>query len=110
MNLRTLLRSLVWAWGLCAGSLMAQTQRIEGHVLLSDSLHAASFASIYVPATGQGTVCDKEGHFLLEGRYYYGLGNIYGDTKRDYFAKSNLGAIIIKMSYLFDIAKTSKNK
>ena len=27
------------------------------------------------------------GHFLLEGRYYYGLGNIYGDTKRDYFGK-----------------------
>ena len=27
----------------------------------------------------------KVGHFLLEGRYYYGLGNIYGDSKRDYF-------------------------
>ncbi|MBP5344702.1 MAG: carboxypeptidase-like regulatory domain-containing protein [Bacteroidales bacterium] len=67
MNLRTLLRSLVWAWGLCAGTLMAQTQNIEGRVLLSDSLHAASYASVYVPSTGQGTVCDKEGHFLLEG-------------------------------------------
>ena len=52
----------------------------------------------------------RVGHFLLEGRYYYGLGNIYGDTKRDYFAKSNLGAIVIKMSYLFDLAKTFKNK
>lgn len=28
----------------------------------------------------------KVGRFTLEGRYYYGLGNIYGDSKRDYFA------------------------
>lgn len=48
----------------------------------------------------------KIGHFQLEGRYYYGLGNIYGDSKRDYFGKSNLGNIVIKMTYLFDILKT----
>lgn len=43
------------------------------------------------------------GHFLLEGRYYYGLGNIYGDSKRDYFARSNHSNIVIKLTYLFDI-------
>lgn len=43
------------------------------------------------------------GHFLLEGRYYYGLGNIYGSSKRDYFGKSNFGNIVIKAAYLFDI-------
>lgn len=43
------------------------------------------------------------GHFLLEGRYYYGLGNIYNSTKRDYFGKSNNGSIIIKLTYLFDL-------
>lgn len=32
----------------------------------------------------------KVGHLLLDARYYYGLGNLYGDTKRDYFARSNL--------------------
>lgn len=48
----------------------------------------------------------KVGHFLLEGRYYYGLGNIYGDSKRDYFSKSNYGNIVIKLTYLFDIIKT----
>ena len=52
----------------------------------------------------------RVGHFLLEARYYYGLGNIYGDTKRDYFSRSNMGAIVVKLSYLFDITKTSKNK
>ena len=52
----------------------------------------------------------KAGHFLLEGRYYYGLGNIYGNSKSDYFAKSNFGQIVIKMTYLFDIIKTKNDK
>ena len=46
------------------------------------------------------------GHFLLEGRYYYGLGNIYNSTKRDYFGTSNHNAITIKMTYLFDLKRT----
>ena len=46
------------------------------------------------------------GHVQLEGRYYYGLGNIYGDSKKDYFGKSNFGNIVIKMTYLFDSIKT----
>lgn len=50
----------------------------------------------------------KVGHFLVEARYYYGLGNIYGDSKRDYFGSSNFGNIIIKVAYLFDITKTKK--
>lgn len=50
----------------------------------------------------------RVGHFLLEGRYYYGLGNIYGDTKRDYFAKSNHSNIVVKLTYLFDIIRTRK--
>lgn len=44
------------------------------------------------------------GHFMLEGRYYYGLGNIYGNSKRDYFGASNNTQIVVKLSYLFDIA------
>lgn len=51
----------------------------------------------------------KVGHFLLEGRYYYGLGNIYGDSKRDYFGSSNFGTITVKLAYLFDIVRTRKN-
>lgn len=50
----------------------------------------------------------KVGHFILEGRYYYGLANIYGSSKRDYFGKSNFGNIVIKFTYLFDIVKTKK--
>jgi len=50
----------------------------------------------------------KIGHFQLEARYYYGLGNIYGDSKKDYFGKSNHSNIIIKLTYLFDIMRTKK--
>lgn len=52
----------------------------------------------------------KLGHFLLDGRYYYGLGNIYGNTKRDYFAISNLQTISVKLAYLFDIRKTHDDR
>ena len=52
----------------------------------------------------------KIGHFLLEARYYYGLGNIYGNSKRDYFAKSNLGNIVVKATYLFDVSRTKRHK
>lgn len=50
------------------------------------------------------------GHFLVEGRYYFGLANIYGNTKRDYFAKSNYQNIVIKATYLFDIVKSKNPK
>lgn len=43
------------------------------------------------------------GHFLLDARYYYGLGNIYGDSKRDFFGRSAFGNIVIKAGYLFDL-------
>ena len=51
----------------------------------------------------------KIGHILLDARYYFGLGNIYGNSKQDYFGKSNQQAIVIKMSYLFDIFKTKNS-
>ncbi len=47
-------------------------------------------------------------HFLLEGRYYYALSDIFNNSKKDPFGRSANGAIIAKISYLFDIMKTSK--
>lgn len=52
----------------------------------------------------------KAGHFILEARYYFGLGNIYGDSKKDYFGKSNFGNIVFKFTYLFDIVRTKHKK
>lgn len=61
----------------------------------------------YGIAAGLGTEWShpRVGHFQLEARYYYGLGNIYGSSKSDYFGKSNFGNIVVKASYLFDIIK-----
>ena len=49
------------------------------------------------------------GHFLFEARYYYGLGNIYGDSKRDFFGKSSHTNIIVKLTYLFDIVRNRRH-
>lgn len=56
-------------------------------------------------ALGAGIEADIKhvGRFNLEGRYYYGLGNIYGDSKRDFFGKSSHSTIYIRLSYLRDI-------
>ena len=47
----------------------------------------------------------KIGHFLLEGRYYMGLGDFYNNSKRDFFGRSAHTIIGIKTTYLFDLGK-----
>ncbi len=48
------------------------------------------------------------GHFDLEGRYYYGLGDIYNNSKADVFARSNHSTIIVKLAYLFSVKRKNK--
>lgn len=43
------------------------------------------------------------GRFQLEARYYYGLGNIYGDSKRDFFGQSSHGVVTIRAAYMMDL-------
>jgi len=50
------------------------------------------------------------GHFILGGRYCYGLGDLYDNSKKGYFARSANGTIEIKLTYLFDIIKTNLDK
>lgn len=53
-------------------------------------------------------VSTKTGHhFILEGRYYYGLSDIFGSTKKDPFSRSANSTIIAKVSYLFDVKRTN---
>ena len=61
-------------------------------------------------ALGVEFTAPKLGHFMVEGRYYFGLGNIYGNSKRDFFSKSNIQNIVIKASYLFDLVKSKNPK
>lgn len=52
-------------------------------------------------------VSTKSGHrFLLEGRYVFGLSDIYHNSKKDTFGRSANGAILAKFSYLFDVVRT----
>lgn len=50
----------------------------------------------------------KAGHFLIEGRYYYGLSDIYGNAKKDVFSRSNNGTIYAKLTYFIDVKKRGK--
>jgi hypothetical protein len=40
------------------------------------------------------------GNFVLEGRYYYGLSDIFGNTRGDVFQSSNNQVIALKLAYL----------
>lgn len=44
-------------------------------------------------------------HYMLEGRYTYGLSDLYGNSKKDVFSKSNNQGIVIKFTCLFDLKK-----
>ena len=81
------------------------------HVVVQDTM-AVENTIDYGIAVGAGIEYSNRhlGHFIIEGRYYYGLGNIYGATKRDYFARSNFGNIVVKFTYLFDIIRTKNSK
>lgn len=47
----------------------------------------------------------KAGNFLLEGRYYFGLGDFFNNSKKDYFERSAHTNISVRLSYLFDITR-----
>lgn len=48
------------------------------------------------------------GHFLLEARYYYGLGDVFDNSKKGDFARSAHQTISARFTYLFDIVKTKQ--
>ena len=87
------------------------TDKRASHVMAQDTM-AIENKFDYGIAAGLGLEFSNRhvGHFLLEGRYYYGLGNIYGNTKRDYFGRSNFGNIVVKFTYLFDVIRTKNSK
>ncbi len=80
------------------------------HVMAQDTM-AVENKFDYGIAVGAGLEYSNRhvGHFLIDARYYYGLGNMYGSTKRDYFGRSNFGNIVIKFTYLFDIIRTKNS-
>lgn len=49
------------------------------------------------------------GHFLLHGRYYYGLGDVFDNSKRGDFGRSANQTIVVKLTYLFDLVRTKND-
>lgn len=43
----------------------------------------------------------KIGCFLIEGRYNYGLGDVFNNSKKDYFARSSNQVSSVHLTYLF---------
>jgi hypothetical protein len=52
-------------------------------------------------------ISTKSGHhFLIEGRYFFALSDIFYNSKKDPFNRSANSTISAKVSYLFDLKKT----
>lgn len=45
------------------------------------------------------------GNFIIEGRYFFGLSDMYGNSKADPFGRSANTTITVKLTYLVDIIK-----
>jgi len=43
------------------------------------------------------------GNFMLDGRYYYGLSDVFKNSRADYFASSSNQIINVKLTYLFKL-------
>ena len=50
----------------------------------------------------------KGQHFIVDGRYYYGLSDIYKNGKKDVFARSAHMTIAARFTYLFDLYNKEK--
>ena len=58
---------------------------------------------------GFGIEFSKSGnHFLLNGRYYYGLGDTYDNSKQGYFSRSANQTIEVKLTYMRDFSRFNK--
>lgn len=58
----------------------------------------------YGISAGAGLECKTGiGVFDIEGRYYFGLSDIFGNSKADYFGRSASTTIYVKLAYLIEL-------
>lgn len=46
-------------------------------------------------------IAKRKHSFLLEGRFYYGLGNVFGSRKKDAFSASTSMSIMVTLGYMY---------
>ena len=57
----------------------------------------------YGIAAGTGIeIKSKAGNFIAEGRYYFGLSDIFGNSKKDFFGRSANMVIYAKLAYMIE--------
>lgn len=52
---------------------------------------------------GMELILKNKHSITLEGRYYFGIGNLFGSSKTDHFGKSNSMSISVALGYMFRI-------
>lgn len=50
----------------------------------------------------------RVGHFMIEARYYLGLGDMFKNGKSEYFGRSANNTISVKVHWIYDVLKTKK--
>jgi len=48
----------------------------------------------------------RAGHYTFDVQYYYGLGDIFGNSKKDVFSRSANQSIYVKLGYFITLKKT----
>ncbi len=48
------------------------------------------------------------GHFMLTARYYYGLGDVFDNSKKGTFGRSAHQTVSARLTYILDIVKTKQ--
>lgn len=90
-------------------ALQSDPQRVS-QIIAQDSMAVQNRFDYGITAgAGLEVSMRRAGHLIMEARYYYGLGNIYSDSKADFFGRSAHGTITFKATYLFDIKRTKIN-
>lgn len=56
-----------------------------------------------VAGAGMELIIKKRHSLMLEGRYYFGIGNVFPSSKKDEFAASRSSSIEISLGYLFHL-------
>lgn len=102
-------------FGLCVGESSSKsdvwTLDKDGHPSRPNNMYAQYDMDVehkfdYGIVAGAGLeINTSAGHFIAEGRYYYGLADMFGNSKKDVFARSANTTICIKVAYLFDLKK-----
>lgn len=93
------------------GYLLSEKEKMSEEWTLSDRMssieqYGRAVENKFEYGITAGLGCElstRAGHFLIEGRYYMALSNLFGSSKSDPFPRSNNGTIVAKVTYLFDV-------